>query len=48
MSARDIDLTYAPDGRTIQQSHLVENAVVQMGGGAGEKRSGGADVSISR
>ena len=38
MSARDIDLTYAPDGRTIQQSHLVENAVVQMGGGAGERR----------
>jgi lipopolysaccharide transport protein LptA len=38
MSARDIDLTYAPDGRTIQQAHLVENAVVQMGGGAGERR----------
>ena len=31
MSARDIDLTYAPDGRTLQQSNLVENAVVADG-----------------
>lgn len=38
MSGQDIDLTYAPDGRTLQQAHLVENAVVQMGGGAGERR----------
>ena len=35
MSARDIDLTYAPDGRTLQQARLVENAVAQLAGGAG-------------
>jgi lipopolysaccharide export system protein LptA len=35
MSARDIDLTYAPDGRTLQQAKLMEGAVVRLGGGAG-------------
>jgi lipopolysaccharide transport protein LptA len=30
MSARDIDMTYAEDGRTLRQSRLVENAVVQL------------------
>src|SRR4051812_10088800 len=30
MRARDIDLAYAPDGRTLQSAHLVENAVVQL------------------
>ena len=36
MSARDIDLTYAPDGRTLQHARLVENASVRItsaGGG---------------
>jgi lipopolysaccharide transport protein LptA len=47
MSARDIDLTYAPDGRTIQQSHLVENAVVQMGGGAGERRVAARTIDLT-
>lgn len=47
MSARDIDLTYAPDGRTIQQSHLVENAVVQMGGGAGERRIAANTIDLT-
>jgi lipopolysaccharide export system protein LptA len=31
MSARDIDLTYAPDGRTLQQARLMEEARVQLG-----------------
>lgn len=35
MSARDIDLTYAPDGRTLQRALLMENAVAQLAGGAG-------------
>lgn len=47
MSARDIDLTFAPDGRTIQQSHLVENAVVQMGGGAGGKRVAARTIDLT-
>jgi lipopolysaccharide transport protein LptA/LPS export ABC transporter protein LptC len=40
MAARDIDLTYGEDGRTLQHSHLVENAVVQLpgdGNGAGKR-----------
>jgi lipopolysaccharide transport protein LptA/LPS export ABC transporter protein LptC len=40
MAARDIDLTYGDDGRTLQQSHLVENAAVQLPGegkGAGKR-----------
>lgn len=48
MSARDIDLTYAPDGRTLQQAQLVENAVVQLPGdptGAG-RRIAGKTVAI--
>jgi lipopolysaccharide transport protein LptA len=32
MSARDIDMTYAEDGRTLQATRLVENAVVQLPG----------------
>jgi lipopolysaccharide export system protein LptA len=35
MSARDIDLTYAADGRTLQHAKLMENAVAQLSGGAG-------------
>lgn len=34
MSARDIDMVYAEDGRTLQSTRLVENAVVQLPGGA--------------
>ena len=43
MTARDIDLTYGDDGRTLQRSHLVENAVVQLpgeGNGAGKRVAG--------
>lgn len=34
MAARDIDLTYLPDGRTLQQARLAENAVVDLPAGA--------------
>lgn len=42
MSARDIDLTYGEDGRTLQHAQLMENAVVQL---PGEARSAGKRVS---
>lgn len=35
MSARDIDLAYGADGRTLQRAQLVESAVVQLPGGSG-------------
>lgn len=35
MSARDIDLGYAPDGRTLQSAHLVDNSAVELPGAAG-------------
>ena len=35
MSAQDIDLAYAEDGRTLQQARLVENAVLQLPATAG-------------
>jgi lipopolysaccharide export system protein LptA len=41
MSARDIDLTYGEDGRTLQHSQLVENAVVDL---PGEGKSGGRRI----
>ena len=47
MSARDIDLTYAPDGRTLQTAKLVENAVAQIRGGGGARQVSAA-TSISR
>lgn len=40
MTARDIDLTYGEDGRTLQSAKLVENAVLQLpgtGGAAGKR-----------
>lgn len=49
MSARDIDLTYGDDGRTLQTARLVEKAVVQLpdqGGGAG-KRVAGNTIDIA-
>jgi len=49
MSARDIDLTYGDDGRTLQQSRLVENAVVQLPGeGTGQgKRIAGKTIDLA-
>jgi len=49
MSATDIDLTYAEDGRTLQFAKLVENAVVQLpgAGGAGRRVAGNAiDIAL--
>jgi len=42
MSARDIDLTYGDDGRTLQHSQLVENAVVEL---PGEGKSAGRRIA---
>ena len=47
MSARDIDLTYAPDGRTLQQARLVENAVAQFGAGGGTRRISAAAIDMT-
>jgi len=47
MTARDIDLIYAADGRTIQHSHLVDNAVVQIGGGTGERRIAANTIDLT-
>jgi hypothetical protein len=49
MSARDIDLTYGEDGRTLRQSRLVENAVVQLPSTAGStgKRIAARTIDLS-
>ncbi|MBA3637977.1 MAG: LPS export ABC transporter periplasmic protein LptC [Acidobacteria bacterium] len=48
MSARDIDLTYGPDGRTLQFAKLVETAVLQLAGaGAGGKRIAGDTIDLT-
>lgn len=44
MTARDIDLTYAQDGRTLQNAKLMENAAVQLPGG---KRVSGKTIDIA-
>jgi lipopolysaccharide export system protein LptA len=47
MTARDIDLTYGDDGRTLQRSFLLENAVVDLPGDATNgKRIAGKTVDI--
>jgi LPS export ABC transporter protein LptC len=38
MSAKDIDLTYGPDGRTLQHSKLMEQSVAQLPSEAGLRR----------
>ncbi len=49
MSARDIDLTYGDDGRTLQHSQLVENAVVELPGegNTGGRRIAGKTIDIA-
>jgi lipopolysaccharide transport protein LptA/LPS export ABC transporter protein LptC len=42
MSARDIDLTYGDDGRTLQHAQLMENGVVQF---AGEGKNPGRRIA---
>jgi lipopolysaccharide export system protein LptA len=50
MSAKDIDLTYAPDGRTLQASKLMEDSVVQLpsdGGGTRRIAARMIDMTMS-
>jgi lipopolysaccharide export system protein LptA len=47
MSARDIDLTYAPDGRTLQQARLVENAVAQISAGGAPRKVSAATIDLT-
>ena len=47
MSARDIDLVYAEDGRTLQTATLIENAAVQLPGTvAAGRRVTGRNIDI--
>jgi lipopolysaccharide export system protein LptA len=48
MSAKHIDLTNAPDGRTLQSSKLMENGVVEFAGAAGGagRRISGSTIDI--
>jgi lipopolysaccharide export system protein LptA len=48
MAARNIDLTYAPNGRTLQSSKLMENAVVELPGAAAAlpKRISAVNIDI--
>jgi lipopolysaccharide export system protein LptA len=47
MSGRDIDLTYAPDGRTLQQAKLVEKAVVEFTAGEARRKVSAATISLT-
>lgn len=49
MRAKDIDLGYAEDGRTLQTAHLAENASVQLAGdkGAAGRRIAGRTIDIA-
>jgi lipopolysaccharide export system protein LptA len=49
MSARDIDLAYGPDGRTLQQANLMENAVAQLAGapGTGARKISGRNIDMT-
>jgi lipopolysaccharide export system protein LptA len=49
MAARNIDMTYAPDGRILQHSKLMENAVVELPGtnGAPARRVAGTNIDIA-
>lgn len=49
MRARDIDLAYAEDGRTLQSARLIENASVQLPGDKGKtgRRIAGKAIDIA-
>ena len=47
MSARDIDLTYAPDGRTLQTAKLVENAVAEFAAAGGPRKVSAATLDLT-
>lgn len=47
MAARDIDMAYAEDGRTLQTARLVENASVELPGSGGGRRIAGSTIDIA-
>jgi len=47
MSARDIDLTYAPDGRILQTAKLVENAIAEFTSDGGTRKVSGATIDLT-
>jgi len=49
MRAKDIDLAYAEDGRTLQSAHLVENASIQLPGEKGKsaRRIAGKAIDVA-
>ena len=49
MVAKDIDMNYAEDGRTLRSSKLMQNAVVELPGGAGgpARRIAGTTIDIA-
>ena len=50
MTARDIDITYGNDGRSLQNANLIENAVLQLApsaGGVPGKRIAGRTITIA-
>ena len=47
MSGRDIDLTYAPDGRTLQTAKLVENAVLQFSAEGSTRKVAAAAIDLT-
>lgn len=47
MTARDIDLTYAEDGKTLQRAQLMEQSVLHLAAaGAGSKRIAGKNIDL--
>ncbi|HSC26718.1 MAG TPA: LptA/OstA family protein [Vicinamibacterales bacterium] len=47
MSARDIDLTYAADGRTLEHAHLMNDGVVDLPAGGGKRRIAAQSIDLS-
>ena len=47
MSAKDIDLTYGPDGRTLQLAKLMEQSVVQLPSEGGARRIGARMIDMT-
>jgi lipopolysaccharide export system protein LptA len=49
MTAQDIDLAYAPDGKTLQSARLMQNAVVNLPGqaGSGGRRIVGRTIDLT-
>ncbi len=47
MAARDIDLTYAPDGRTLQSAKLFEGASVQLAGAGGARKVSARGIDLT-